>query len=402
MKLYSQNGAMEGNKVVEGLHAGFIDGAILSPKDIQKEKLADRAEQYKAARGDAEIFFDPQFYASVGMDGEGNRLGNLLEDYSEYFALRRRSVLEREKAIQDALEPTLSFQASLPFIDAVIAPNILISKSLDSAQALISKNFIRLAPEIYRKVGGKRPLYVTLAISREAMDKDYFLEFANEITALEQPPYGFYVLLGARNTEDRSEIYNPKILAYWMYLNYVLSLNGFKVINGFSDLVSPLLAAVGGSGSATGWWSNLRAFSLARFEPAMSGGRQPTPRYISTNLLNRITYFELDQLRKIVPSVVNGLPSDAEYPEGDRGSEPQRAKEILQTWDAIKKICTDTSSSDIQTSLKKIEQAATGAEQTYLKIQSKGIQLEPKSNSDHLSAIRESIGLFRKLAELDS
>ncbi|MBN1576450.1 MAG: hypothetical protein JW913_07860 [Chitinispirillaceae bacterium] len=403
MKLYSQNGFGEVTKVIEGLQNDFIDGVIISPKDISSSKLTNKIEQYREVKKDAELLFDPQFYASIGMEADGYRLGHLLEDYNDYFTLRRRSALERESAVEGALEAALKYQMGMPFLDAIIAPNILISKSIDSAEALIAKNFIRLAPEIYKKLGGKKPLFLTLAVSREALDKDDFLEFTNEITALDRPPAGFYILLGARNTEDRSEIFNSKILAYWMYLNYSLSaVNGFKVVNGFSDLASPILAAAGATAGATGWWSNLRTFSLSRFEPAMTGGHLPTPRYLSAKLLNRITFSEFDQIRKIVPSVANRLPSDEEYPEGERGSEPYRHKEVLQTWNALKSICMDLNASVPKEALEKLMKAIREAQECYDKIQRIGIQLEPKSGSEHLEAIGESIQRFKSLAELDA
>jgi hypothetical protein len=403
MKIYSQNGFGEGLKVIEGLQNGYIDGAIISPKDIASSQLEKKVEQYREAKKNVELFFDPQLYASIGMEADGRRLGHLFDDYKEYFSLRRRSSFERESAVANALESALKYQLNMPFLNSIIAPNIFISKSLDSAEALISKNFIRLAPEIYHKLGGTKPLLVTFAISREALDKDDFLEFTNEITALDRPPTGFYILLGARNTEDRSEIFNSKILSYWMYLNYSLAvINGYKVINGFSDLALPLLSASGATGGATGWWSNLRTFSMSRFEPAMSGGKLPTPRYLSIKLLNRITFSEFDQLRRNMPAVVNGLTSDREYPEGESGSEPYRNKEVLQTWDALKILCTKFSSMETNNSLDKLLQDAREAEECYNKIQSIGMQLGPKSGSDHLDAIRESIQRFRAFAELDT
>ena len=64
---------------------------------------------------------------------------------------------------------------------------------------------------------------------------------------------------------------------------------------------------------ATGWWSNLRTFTVERFSPATGGGRTPTERYLSCALLNRITYYELDILRRRVRSVLNKLGTDALY-----------------------------------------------------------------------------------------
>jgi hypothetical protein len=98
--------------------------------------------------------------------------------------------------------------------------------------------------------------------------------------------------------------------------------NSFLVINGFSDLLTPFLGAAGAEAGATGWWSNLRTFSLERFSPAAGGGRTPTERYLSCALLNRITYYELDILRRRVRSVLNMLGTDALY--AWEGSQPPR------------------------------------------------------------------------------
>ena len=399
MKLFSQNGFGEGKKVVEGLQSRSISGVILSPRDTPKAQLLKKAEEYSSANPQAEVLFDPQYYAALGLEGE-SRLGNLLEDYTDYFTLRRRSSLERESAVIEALKSTLAFQMQMPFVSSVIAPNIIISKSLDSVEALISKNFIRLAHDAYRTLNGTKPLLATLAVSREALEKDDFLEFVNEITGLDSPPDGFYLLLGARNTEDRSEIFNPKVLAYWMYLNHVLAnVNGATVVNGFSDLAMPALLISGASAGATGWWSNLRAFSLSRFEAAGSGGRLPTPRYLSIRLLNRISFAELDQLRITLPSVLNGLETDNEYPI-ENGSEPQRNREILQTWEALRNLSDRLESTDMLESIEKLRNMVSDARECYDRIQSMGMRLEPKSGPEHLDAIVESIQIFKKLAEI--
>src|SRR5205085_961965 len=104
-----------------------------------------------------------------------------------------------------------------------------------------------------------------------------------------------------------SDIYNADVIAAWMLINHTLRVNGFDVINGCSDILTPFLAASGASAGAVGWWSNLRTFSLDRFAPAAGGGRLPIPRYLSVNLLNRITFTELDALRALVPGILNGL-----------------------------------------------------------------------------------------------
>ncbi len=149
---------------------------------------------------------------------------------------------------------------------------------------------------------------------------------------------------------------------------------------------------------ATGWWSNLRCFSLDRFLPA-GGGRLPVQRYLSTTLLNRITFQELDQLKQIYPKIINGLPTDQLYPD-DIGSEPQRPEEVLQSWDAIKTLCSKLCCDDVNEARQRCRDAISEANAAYDRIESNNIRLDPKSNREHLAAISEGLKTFTKLAEI--
>jgi hypothetical protein len=399
MKLYAQQGAMEGDKVKSGLRNKLIDGVILSPRDVRMDNMETKISEYRAIDAKMELYFDPQLYAAFSPAGEGNKLGYLLEDYSEYFKPYRRTQLTKESSIVDLLTRSINFQKGLKELSAIISPNIIIPRSLDSIETVISMNFIRLAKELSTQLSIKKPLYVTLAISREALFKETeIIEFVNELTALDAPPDGFYLLIGARSQEARSEIFNADVISIWMYLNYALSLNGFTVINGYSDLMSPFLSAAQGSGAATGWWSNLRNFSIERFEPAIGKGRLPIPRYLSCALLSRITFSELDLLRTM-PEILNGLPTDSDYPVG---GEPIRNKEILQSWESLKKLIAEVDASTIgpAAAVERCKSMIEKATILYERITVR-YDLDQKSNEDHLPALQEGIGLFKKLAELD-
>ena len=104
------------------------------------------------------------------------------------------------------------------------------------------------------------------------------MRFLNQLIVLETPPDGFYVLLvAADNAEARTDLFNAEVIAGWVFfLNHVLSVKGFLVIYGFSDLLTPFLGATGAEAGASGWWSNLRTFSVERFSPSTGGGRTPT------------------------------------------------------------------------------------------------------------------------------
>ena len=174
---------------------------------------------------------------------------------------------------------------------------------------------------------------------------------------------------------------------------------GLLVINGFSDLLTPFLGAAGAEAGATGWWSNLRTFSLERFSPATGGGRTPTERYLSCALLNRITYYELDILRRRVRSVLNRLGTDALY--AWEGSQPPRNKEVLQTWDAIKALNQALVSAEEEESLQRCGKAVETALDTYALISQQAVALNSKSGNSHLEDLDGGLRLFKRLAELD-
>jgi hypothetical protein len=162
--------------------------------------------------------------------------------------------------------------------------------------------------------------------------------------------------------------------------------------------MAPFLSAAGAAGAATGWWSNLRSFSIDRFEPAAGGGRLPIQKYLSYALLNRITFSELDQLR-MIPEILNGLSTDSDYPAG---GEPPRSREVLQSWEALKKLITtvDAENNETRLSLETCQSMVENAVKLYEKITLR-YNLDQKSNEDHLPAITEGIKKFKQLAEID-
>src|SRR3989338_457893 len=389
MKLYAQHGYGEGEKITQGLEKGVISGAVYGAKDITPDRLSERLGEISKIAPDAGRLFDPQYYVSLIGSDPNIRLGKLGE--YPYFKVRRRSQLESNQLIADEIRKAVEFQIGLP-VTAIISPNILISRSLDSVEAVIAKNFIRQAKDIYKEFSDKRPLYVTLAISREALINFTELEsFLNDVTLLNSPPDGFYLLVGARSIEARTDLYHADVIAAWMLLNYSLKINGYQLINGYSDLLSPFIGAVGADIGCTGWWSNLRMFSMDRFAPEATGGRQPVQRYLSVNLLNRIAFYELDALRKMIPNVVNGLSMDAAY-----AGEPERSVEVLQSWEALSSLLSSlTVSGEVFKNLGKCADAVKLAEELYASIKVR-YRLDSKSDDGHLEPLCEGMNLFKK------
>lgn len=383
MKLFAQIGHGLGEKVGQGLSEGIIDGAIFSPKDLQKSSMQNRIQEIRAVYPDAELLIDPQFYLSLYAHSLQINLGKI-DEWSSFRAYRK-SDLELTDVIDRILRDYFD-ELSEMNTTGIIAPSVYISQSFDSREAVIAKNFIRRARSSYAM---NKPLYASLIICREALqDQREFEEFINDITMVTDRPDGFYIIIVSRSTEARTDIFHADVIANWMLLNLSLSINGFKVINGYSDIMAPLLSAAGGYAGATGWWSNLRIFSMDRFFPT-GGGRLPIVRYLSKKLLNRITFSEKDALSLFIPEVINGLPHDRDY-----NPEPERNIEVLQSWEALHSLIGNGLSLD------DCSDAVMNAQDAYITWGTSGLPLDSKSDDSHLEPMAEGIRLFRDRAQL--
>ena len=392
MKLFAQIGHGLGDKVTTGLEEKNLDGAIFSPKDLRKDTMEIRISEIRQNYPNVEILVDPQFYVSLYSNSPETNIGNL-SDW-KFFRNYRKGDLELSQAVDQVLESYFKEIISLK-VTGIVAPNIYISQSFDSREAVIAKNFVRQARKIYKGFSDNRPLFTSLVICREALqDRREFEEFINDITVLDERPDGFYLIIAGRSSDARSDIFHTDIVANWMMLNMALSVNGFTVFNGYSDILTPFLGAVGGTAGATGWWSNLRVFSIDRFFPS-GGGRLPIMRYLSKSLLNRLTFSEKEAVSSFVPDVINNLPHDIDY-----NPEPERSKEVLQSWETLKALNDELVSGDVSDDLTNCSKAILRAEQVYNQVASSGIVLDAKSRDDHLLPLKEGLRQFRERAEL--
>ena len=399
MKLFAQHGYGPGDKIINGFKDNIIDGVIFSARYEKMEKILGDVRDITSVFSNAEILLDPEFYACFYAHQPDAKLGGLNE--WPYFSTQRRSQLESSEKVEKILADTFDTLVDLP-LTSIIAPNIFIPRSFNSIEAVIAKNFIRKTQQLFEETGDKRNVFATLAIDRDTLiDQTEFEAFLNDITALDNPPDGFYIIVGGGITDyrteiSRSELIHADVIAGWMMLNYTLSINGFKVINGFSDILTPFLGCAGGYAGATGWWSNLRMFSMSRYINTVSGGRLPTIRYLSNALLNRITHDERRAFVKLIPEINNGLPRDSDY----EGGEPDRKVEVLQSWEAISHLNNENIVSEMDESLQLLEDVVNRAEITHTNLAGYGLPVNREANREYMEALMESIRVFRSNAEI--
>jgi hypothetical protein len=399
MKLYAQHGFQPGKRISQALTDRLIDGVVYSAKDLAPAELS---QTLAAQTKNSDRFFDPQYYASVIAGQPGARLGWLFGDEGyPYFHARRRPDLERETKVREDLEACLSFQAELP-VTALIAPNILVRRALDSIEGGIAKQFIRNTATVAKRVAPGKPVYATLAVSAGALaDRIELQTFLQEMTEIENPPDGFYLLIERPDQAVAPSLTEPDVLSRWMLVNHTLRVNGLKVMNGYTDLLAPYLGAAGATAVACGWWNTLKAFSMKKFEPAPDHiMRKPLPRYTSVSLLKSIRCTELHDLRDDLPGVLNNLGADR-YFDRDEGSEPTESwQEALQNWEALRTMIARCSKSDASSSVAACKEALEGAEDLYARITDVGYTLRDRSSNAHIEAIGYELDAFSESAEI--
>jgi hypothetical protein len=397
MNIYAQHGHQPSDKIVTGLEEKVVDGVIFSTRYADPQRMQERIADVRSVRRNADVLVDPEFYATRQIGTPNCQLG-YLEDW-DYFTAQRRRDLVKSDVVAGVLSQTFNILNPLD-VSAHIAPNIYISQSFDSMEAGIALNFIAGSKAAF---GNDKPVYATLAVDRRALlNTADFKAFLNDLTVLENPPDGYYVLIGGglineRNDLAHSEIVDGNIIGGWMLLNFILSQNGFRVLNGCADILTPFLGAAGGDVGATGWWSNLRVFSMGRYvKPEKAGGALPTPRYVSKLLLNRIKQNELIAYSRALPAVLNRLPHDGDYTSGT----PTRKIEALQTWEALQSMGNNIVPSNLDASLENLSEQVARAKAAYAHLQSRGLSEGIETVNEYLDQLSGAVDEFKKLAEL--
>lgn len=395
MRILAQHGFGPGDKLLEGIRVGAIAGAVLSPRYLAPTRIRPQIDEL--TRSGVQCLVDPEFYAAELTTHESPNLG-ALEEW-DYFRYPRRADLISGGAVEETLRRSYATQADLNLREW-IAPNVFV-RNADSIDTAVAINFIAKAKSVATDFGDA-PIFATLALHRDAvLSRRVFLDILDTLTALDTPPDGYYLIVGSSETNSsgsqiRSDLYTPQVISAWMYANYVLSINGARVINGYAHLLSPLLGACGAEASASGWFSGLRKFCLDRYIRQQAGGRYPRIRYVSAPLVANVLQTEYAAYREVVPEVENGLTTDAYY----RDREPSRTEAAVQSWDALSSLSGMLGSGDVFNDLAAFGGSLARARRLWEQIRASGFVNEIEPNLERIEAMSAGISLFSELAEI--
>jgi len=397
MKIIAQHGYGPKDKLERGLSEGIIDGVVFSPRYCKPERIKRMITELR--NPDCVLAMDPEYYATNFLSHPEPNLGSLQE--WNYFQRPRRSALISGAAIPGLLKKALSDQIDIG-VNRLIAPNLYIQNA-DSIDTALALNFLNRTKEVASNLGNL-PVYGTLAMNRDALlSGDTFRDILDGLTGIENPPDGYYLIVGSNELQStgnyvRSDLSQPEVIAASMYVNYVLSINGAEIVNGYSFLLSPLMGICGASGSASGWSSGLRKFCFDRYARSQRGGSAPNIRYLSNPLLSYVRQTDLDAFREVVPEVMNGLPFDEAY----LNDEPTRTDAALQSWEALRRLSAEVApeDGDIGGKLTSFSRQIGAAKERWERLRSAGFSNEVEPNIERLEAMEGGIEIFTEWAEL--
>ncbi len=307
MHLYAQHGHGKGDKIERGLTQHVLSGVILSPRDLAPAKMVKFVGELRKIQADATLLFDPQVYGTAARHPA--RLGRL--PAYPYFP--------PSGSPDQIASAVLDYQLGLG-LDRLISPGwlqtSLNSSAVDAVMASASSSI-----EVWSAMTDAPPLLVSVVLDETPLqDQNAVDNLLNDLTRLDV--HGFYVIV-RRNDSTYPAKFEVEAATNLMYLVYALAeRNRFEVVCGYSDIVGLLLHSVGATATASGWYSNLRQFSLRRFEE--SGPSAPArPRYTSRPLLNSVLVLpelQTAYTQGAIPVVLSQTPFDSVFSTGSPGN----------------------------------------------------------------------------------
>lgn len=402
MSVLAQCGYGRSGKIEQGLNDGVIQGVIMSPRDERRDRLEQAIQDWGSSHSNALVMFDPQFYAA---NLNNPRDGHL----SEYDYYNNNSGLGRtyfsgtriQRYVRECLDyQHLTFGSNVAYL---ISPTILFDAFRDS-WSQIALNMAVESADYHSNLDSPQALLISLTISETAFKTmDAVEEFLDALTEINSQ--GFYIII-RRNSTSVQNAMDSTSFGRFMYFCHVLkTINEYDVIVGYSDWHSFLLEAAGVTHSATGWYHNLRQFSMARFQPS-SGGRRPRKRYSSVPLLSSpLITPELQDiyLANLLPRVLSGSSHDAILQNSPAAGEANWSDEIscLAHWYSLNALSQRLSSLPTQSErIQEAERLMHNALTLYVQLGSQNVSFDPSTGPNHIREWQDSLQEFRSLAGL--
>jgi hypothetical protein len=395
MALFAQHGHGKSDKLEAALEFQSIDGVIFGARNEKVENIESCVERVRTLGG--QVLFDPQFHVSTIVPANDR----FLPDYPYYKVGRTATDFVGIKKLAGYVSTTLDFQLTLS-PDRLLSPTVIFD-SFESNWYQTSLNLADASLDYHAGLRGAPPLLLSFIIGEQALGSRTELEsFLDQVTSWDSITGAYLVI--SREESSYSQRFDSERLANALYLTYVLGhINGFEIVNGFSDFCGLLYRSVGGTSFATGWSQGLRQFHRRSFTKQKPGGQPPRLRYTSAPLLSSILLSELQQIFEAgrLEEVISGVPLDSIITDAISPAESDwnaRWSE-LHHWESLHYL-DSTIVSDVSANLNGIEENIVRARELYQGLTEEGVVFGQQSQPDHLDQWSDGINSFRALASI--
>lgn len=395
MSIYLQHGHGKGNRITSAVSEGCAQGAILAARSEKPENIAGIIEEIQDA--DGEVIFDPQFYVSC-LSPPAERY---LPDYP-YYASGLSIANFGTRRVQEYARATLDYQGDFP-LNWLVSPTVFFD-SFDDRWHQVALNLAEASLEHHSTMSDPAPLLLSFAFAEEALSSREDIDrFLDTITQDEWGMEGIYLVV-TRSEPNYCQRFEAVKLANLLYLVHALgSVNGLRVVCGYSDYVGLLLRGVGASVFATGWNHGLRICQRRAFIQRAGGGQRPRLRYSSGPLLNSILLSELHQAYEVgmLEDLLSGVPLDDElnHQDGPEAADWTLQKSQHQHVQALHSL-NQRLNGTTRTNFRTVNGWVRTARGLYVRCEAAGIDFESNSDSDHLDEWSSALAQFGRASGL--
>lgn len=250
---------------------------ILSPRDLSLEQMLKFKDKLNGLNSN--LFFDPQFF--VPRTDQQNLNGHTYwpEDYN---------TLEFGRTSIHRLIESLNNDYNLPLNTAAFILPSSLTDSIDEIWYKFQSIYVEEARQV---VADTKPIYVTLAFSHTAIMSEANVHEALEYVE-ELGVQGAYVIAEPPNTQYLVD--NPVWILNLLDLVAGLKLLGLRVIVGYSNQQSLILALANIDAIACGNWMNVRSFTTTKFNVPEGGVRRNSLWYYCPQALSEYQLSMMD------------------------------------------------------------------------------------------------------------
>lgn len=394
MSIYVQHGHGKTDKIERAADAGVVDGVILSPRHETPANLAAYARGLRRAYPALTVALDPQFYATTMARVNDGRL----PDYDYYHPRLTRAAFVSPRNVQQYVREVLEYQARLQ-VSYLIAPTVRFDTFRDP-WSQVSLSMAQQAVEHHAAVGDDSPLLLSLVFSENALNEpEAVADFLDIVSAFDAT--GFYLIVDRMGSGYQPHM-DPTRLEQLLHMVYALTtVNEYRVIVGYCDLVGILLHAVGAHAAACGWHHGMRQFSLANLQPR-EGGRRALPRYTSIPLLSSIQVVpELSATHSVgrIGDVLTGTPHDGPLATNPAGAPWPAHVRCAHHWAALAAATQHVvTSGSIGRRLDTVLEMIAMGRAVFAGLESLGVSFDVRSGPAHLVQWQTAIQNFRHQA----